>query len=109
MSEMNNVGLLVRIEAKHGKEAQVEKLLRSGLGIVQQENGTTTWYAVRLGPSTFGIFETSADEAGRQAHLAGRLAAVLMAKARDLLVMPPVIEKLDVIACKLPQLESTMH
>lgn len=100
---MVNVGLLVRLEAKPGKEAEVESFLRSGLSIVREEPATTTWYAIRLGPSTFGIFDTFPDEAGRQAHLSGRVAAALMEKAAALLAKPPVIEKVDILASKLPE------
>ena len=99
---MVNVALFVRLEAKPGKEADVEKFLRGGLAIVEQEPATTAWFAVRFGPSTFGIFDAFPDEAGRQAHLSGRVAAALMAKASDLLARPPSIEKLDVLANKLP-------
>ena len=70
---MANVGLLVRLEAKPGKEAEVESFLRGGLALVQAEPGTAAWFALRIGPSTFGIFDTFADEAGRQAHLSGKL------------------------------------
>jgi len=99
---MAKVALFVRLEAKPGKEKEVETFLRGGLSIVQEEPATTTWYALRLGPSTFGIFDTFPDEAGRQAHLSGRVAAALMAKASDLLAKPPVIEKVDILAAKLP-------
>jgi quinol monooxygenase YgiN len=99
---MVNVALLVRLEAKPGKEKEVEDFLRSGLSIVQEEPATTTWFALRLGPSTFGIFDAFPDEAGRQAHLNGRVAEALMAKAPDLLSQPPVIEKVDVLAAKIP-------
>ncbi len=98
---MVNVGLLVRLEAKPGKEAEVEQFLEGGLALVQQEPGTTTWFALRLGPRTFGIFDAFADDAGRQAHLAGQIAAALMAKAPELLAQPPTIEKVDVLAAKL--------
>ena len=99
---MVHVGLLVRLEAKAGKEADVENFLRSGLPLAQQEPATTAWFAIRLGPSTFGIFDVFPDDAGRQAHLSGPIAAALMAKASDLLATPPVIEKVDVLAAKLP-------
>jgi quinol monooxygenase YgiN len=82
--------LLVRLEAKPGKEAEVESFLRGGLPIVQEEPTTTAWFAIRLGPSTFGIFDAFPDEAGRQAHLSGRVAAALMAKASELLAKPPL-------------------
>jgi quinol monooxygenase YgiN len=106
---MTNVGLFVRLEAKPGKEALIEKLLRAGLPIVQQESATVAWFAIRLGPSTFGIFDAFPDEAGRQTHLSGRLAAALMSRAPDLFASPPIIEKVDVLASKLPQMETSMH
>jgi quinol monooxygenase YgiN len=89
------------LEAKPGKEQEVEKFLLGGLSIVQQESATTTWYALRLGPSTFGIFDTFPDESGRQAHLSGRVAAALKEKASELFSNPPSIEKIDLIAAKL--------
>ena len=95
------VALWVMLQAKPGKEAAVEEFLRGGLELVQQEPATTTWYAIRLGPSTFGIFDTFPDDAGRQAHLNGRVAAALMAKAGELLAQPPKIEKIDILAAKL--------
>jgi len=97
-----NVGLFVRLEAKAGKEAEVESFLQGGLPIVQGEPATIAWFAIRLGPSTFGIFDAFPDEAGRQAHLSGRVAAALMAKAPELLSSPPSIEKVDVLAVKVP-------
>ena len=99
---MVTVALLVRLEAKPGKEADVENFLESGLPIVQEEPATTAWFAIRMGPSTFGIFDAFPDEAGRQAHLTGRVAAALMAQASDLLAQPPSIEQVDVLAAKLP-------
>ncbi|HXW01394.1 MAG TPA: antibiotic biosynthesis monooxygenase [Anaerolineae bacterium] len=100
---MVTVALLVRLEAKPGKEADVENFLRSGLTIVQEEPATITWYALKLGPSTFGIFDTFSDDAGRQAHLSGRVAAALMAQASELLAQPPSIEQVDILAAKLPE------
>jgi quinol monooxygenase YgiN len=100
---MVKVGLLVKLEAKPGKEADVENFLRSGLPIVMDEPATTTWYAIKLGPSTYGIFDTFPDDAGRQAHLSGRVAAALMANAEALLSEPPKIEMVDVLAVKLPK------
>lgn len=99
---MVKVALMVRMEAKPGKEDEVEKFLRGGLSIVQEEPATTAWFAIRIGPSTFGIFDAFPDEAGRQAHLSGRVAAALMAKASELLSEPPAIEKVEVLAAKLP-------
>jgi quinol monooxygenase YgiN len=99
---MVTVALFVRLEAKPGKETEVENFLREGLAVVQEEPATTAWFAIRLGPSTFGIFDAFPDESGRQAHLAGRVAAALKAKASELFAQPPVIEKVDVLAAKLP-------
>lgn len=99
---MVKVALLVRLVAKPGKEKEVEDFLKSGLSLVQQEPATTAWFGIRLGPSTFGIFDAFPDEAGRQAHLSGQVAAALMAKAPDLLSEAPVIEQIDVLAAKLP-------
>jgi quinol monooxygenase YgiN len=99
---MVNVALYVQLEAKPGKEAEVESFLRSGLPIVEDEPATIAWFGLRLGPSTFGIFDAFPDEAGRQAHLTGRVAAALMASASELLANPPLIQKVDVLAAKLP-------
>ena len=98
---MVTVGLLVRLEAKSGKESEVEQFLKSGLAIVEEEPDTTAWFAIRMGPSTFGIFDVFPDDSGRQAHLSGRVAAALMAKASELLAEPPAIEKIDILASKL--------
>ncbi|MEK7322866.1 MAG: antibiotic biosynthesis monooxygenase [Pseudomonadota bacterium] len=99
---MVKLGLFVRLEAKPGKEAAVEDFLCGGLPVVEQEPATTAWFAIRLGPASFGIFDVFPNEAGRQAHLAGRVAAALMAQAPELLARAPVIEKIDVLAAKLP-------
>lgn len=98
---MVKVALFVRLEAKPGKEKEVESFLLSGLPIVEEEPATTAWFAIRLGPSTFGIFDAFPDEAGRQAHLSGKVAAALMAKAAELFAKPPSIEQVDVLAAKL--------
>ena len=94
--------LFVRLEAKPGKEADVENFLNSGLALVQEEPDTTAWFAIRMSQSTFGIFDAFPGESGRNAHLSGRVAAALMANASELLAQPPVIEKVDVLAAKLP-------
>ena len=99
---MVNTALFVRLEAKSGKEAEVEEFLRGGLAVVREEPATIAWFALRLGPSTFGIFDAFPAEAGRQAHLSGRVAAALMAAASEMLAQPPVIEKVEVLAAKLP-------
>ncbi len=100
---MVRVGLLVRLQAKPGKEAEVASFLESGLALANQEAATVVWFALRLGPSTFGIFDAFADEAGRKAHLEGPIAAALMAKAADLLAEPPKIEQVDVLVAKITQ------
>ena len=94
--------LLVRLEAKPGKEAEVESFLNSGLALVEEEPDTTAWFAIRMGPSTFGIFDAFPNESGRLAHLNGRVAAALMQKASNLFSQTPVIERVDVLAAKLP-------
>ena len=98
---MVNLALWVRLEAKPGKEKEVESFLRGGLAVVEKEPSTVTWYAIRLGPSAFGIFDTFKDESGRQAHLSGKVAEALMAKAPELLSKPPAIEKIDILAANL--------
>jgi quinol monooxygenase YgiN len=99
---MTKVALFVRLEAKSGKEAEVESFLRGGLPIVEAEPATTAWFAIRFGPTTFGIFDAFPDEQGRLAHLSGKVAAALMAKAPEILAQPPAIEKVDILAAKLP-------
>jgi quinol monooxygenase YgiN len=98
---MVKVAFLVRLEAKPGQESAVENFLKSGLALVNQESFTPVWFALKIGPSTFGIFDAFADDSGRKAHLAGQLAAALMAKAGELLAQPPRIEEVDVLAVKL--------
>jgi quinol monooxygenase YgiN len=99
---MVKVALYVRLEAKPGREEEVADFLRSGLPLAEEEPATTAWFALQMGPSTFGIFDAFPDDAGRQAHLSGRIAAALMAKASDLLSEPPAIQKVDILAAKLP-------
>jgi quinol monooxygenase YgiN len=98
-----STALFVRLEAKPGKEAEVAEFLKGGLPLVEAEPATIAWFGVRLGPSTFAIFDAFPDEAGRQAHLNGKVAAALMEKAKDLLAEPPAIQKGDVLAAKLPR------
>ena len=100
---MVTVALFVRLEAKPGKESEVAQFLRDGLAIVQAEPATSAWFALQLGPSTFGIFDAFPNEAGRQAHLSGRVAAALMARASELFSKAPSIEQVDVLASKLPK------
>ena len=99
---MVTVGLLVRLEAKPGKEADVERFLEGGLALVNEEPDTTAWFAIRMGPSTYGIFDVFPSDAGRQAHRKGRVAEALMAQAGDLFSEPPDIGQIDVLAAKLP-------
>jgi quinol monooxygenase YgiN len=99
---MVTVGLYLKLEAKAGKEKDLEAFLKGGLAVVQEEPATTAWFALRMGPSTFGIFDAFPDDAGRQAHMTGRLADALRANAAALLTVSPPIEKVDVFAAKLP-------
>jgi quinol monooxygenase YgiN len=98
---MVKLGLFVKLEAKPGMEQELEGFLRSALPLAQQEAATTAWFALQLGPTTFGIFDAFADETGREAHLDGRIAAALMQKASTLLAKPPEIQKVEVLAAKL--------
>jgi len=100
---MVSLGLFVRLEAKTGKEKEVAAFLKQGLQLANEETTTELWFALRLGPSTFAIFDAFADEAGRQTHLNGPIAKALFAKAPDLLAEPPSIEKTEVLGAKLPQ------
>jgi quinol monooxygenase YgiN len=100
---MVKVALLVRLEAKPGKEAAVENFLAGALPLANQEAATPVWFALRLGPSTFGIFDAFADDTGRQAHLAGPIAKALMDNAAELLARAPQIEQVDLLAVKLPK------
>jgi quinol monooxygenase YgiN len=97
---MVKVGLFARLQAKPGKEAEVAQLLKGALALAQEERETEAWYALQFGPGTFGIFDAFAGDSGREAHLNGRIAAALMAKAPDLLAEAPRIEKVDLLASK---------
>jgi len=99
--DMTTKALFVTLEAKPGKENEVAKFLRDGQGLVQQEPATTAWFGIRLGPTTFAIFDAFPDEAGRDAHLSGKVAKALMEKAPEILAEPPKIEKADVLADRL--------
>ena len=96
------MGLFVRLEAKPGKEKEVAAFLKQGLQMANQEATTPLWFALRLGPTTFGVFDAFADEAGRQAHLNGPIRKALMAQAPDLLAAPPSIEATEILGAKLP-------
>jgi quinol monooxygenase YgiN len=99
---MDKYGLLALLQAKAGKEQEVEAFLKSAQPLAVKENGTTIWYAVKLGPTKFGIFDTFRDEDGRDAHLTGEIAKALFAKAEDLFAKPPQVEKLEILAAKAP-------
>src|ERR1700690_510433 len=99
---MTKVSLYVHLEAKPGKGQGGPDLLVSALPPVNAEPETTAWFALRMGPNVFGIFDAFPNEAGRDAHLNGEVAKQLMAKASDLFAKPPEIHKVDVLADKLP-------
>lgn len=95
---MTTVGLIVRLEAKPGKENEVADFLRSAVPLVEQEPATVAWFAMRIGPSSFAIVDAFPDQAGRQAHLAGAVAAALFGKADELLASAPAVEEVEVLA-----------
>jgi quinol monooxygenase YgiN len=99
---MLSLGLFVRLEAKPGKEAEVAAFLMQGLQMANQEATTPLWFALRLSPSTFGVFDSFDDESGRQGHLNGPIAKALMDIAPKLLTVPPSIEKIEILGAKLP-------
>lgn len=97
---MDKLALLVLLDARPGKETAVAEFLKSAQPLVLQEAGTTTWYAYRIGPSTFGIFDTFVDKDGRNAHLNGEVAKALFAAAEELFAIPPRVEMLEILASK---------
>jgi quinol monooxygenase YgiN len=99
---MDTVGLLVTLEAKAGREDELATFLAGALPLVQQEPETTAWFAIQLSPTRFGIFDAFPSHAGRDAHLSGQVAAALMQAAPQLLAGDPSIDKVDVLAEKLP-------
>lgn len=100
---MDKFALLALLEAKPGKEKEVEEFLKSAQPLAAAEPATSTWYALKLGPAKFGIFDTFKEEAGRDAHLSGEIAKALMAKASELLAKPPQIDKVELLALKAPK------
>ena len=102
---MSNVALWVQLEVKKGKETDVETFLRDALTIVNNETGTVSWYALKLGPTSYGIFDTFQNNKEREAHLAGEVADKLKERADELFSKPPTIERIDILASKLPELE----
>ncbi|MEP7265471.1 MAG: antibiotic biosynthesis monooxygenase [Bacteroidota bacterium] len=99
---MDKLALLVTLQAKPGKEKEVENFLNSGLALVEQEPNTNHWFALKIGEGKYGIFDTFNDESGRDEHLNGKVAEALMAKAADLFSSSPVIEKVEIIISKEP-------
>ena len=96
------LALFARLEAKPGKEKEVADFLRQGVALANQEATTLMWFALRLGPTSFAIFDAFGDEAARQRHLNGPIAQALMAQAATLFTVPPAIESLEVLGAKLP-------
>jgi len=99
--KMLSVGFFVRVDSKPGKEEDVAAFLKQGLQMANEEPSTLLWFALRLGPTTFAIFDAFPDEAGRQTHLNGPIAKALMANAQDLLAVPPSIEATEILGAKL--------
>ena len=99
---MVTTSLIVRLEAKVGLEAELASFLRDALPLVQAEPQTIAWFALQTGPSSFAIVDAFPDEQGRGAHLNGPVAAALLARAAELLIEPPEIQQVDVLAAKLP-------
>jgi quinol monooxygenase YgiN len=99
---MNKFALWAQVEAKPGKEREVEEFLKSAQPLAEREEGTTSWYAVKIAPNTFGIFDTFADEKGRDAHLTGEIAKALFAKAAELFSKAPEVHKIAILAEKAP-------
>jgi quinol monooxygenase YgiN len=97
---MEKFAILARLEAKPGKEKELSDFIKSALPLAEQEPGTFRWYALQIGPSTFGIFDTFENEDGRKAHLGGEIAKALMAKAPELLASDPILEMVDLLAVK---------
>ena len=99
---MSKLAIWVEVEAKPGKEQTVAEFLKSAQSLAEKEPGTVTWYAVKLGGAKFGIFDTFADEKGREAHLTGEIAKALFGKAQDLFIQEPKVHKLEILAAKVP-------
>ena len=97
---MEKFALLAMVEAKPGKETEVLNFLKSALQLAEAEPDTVRWYALQIGKSKFGIFDTIETEDGRKAHLNGEIAKALMANAAELLANDPIIEEVNIIALK---------
>jgi quinol monooxygenase YgiN len=100
VATMSKLAIWAQVEAKAGKEQDVAEFLKSAQALAEKELGTITWYAVKLGDAKFGIFDTFADEKGREAHLNGEIAKALFGKARELFVREPEVHKLEILAAK---------
>jgi quinol monooxygenase YgiN len=98
---VNKLGILATLQARPGKENEVETFLQSAGPMVEAETGTTTWFAFKIGPATFGIFDTFKNEEGRAAHINGEVAKALFARAEELFVTPPEIKTVGILAEKL--------
>ena len=94
---MEAIGLLVTLEARAGKEADAEAFLKSAQPLALKEKGTLKWYAIKIGPGKFGIFDTFPNEAGRSAHLTGEIAKALGARADELFATAPQVEKVEIL------------
>jgi quinol monooxygenase YgiN len=98
--DMSRVAIWAQLEAKPGKERELEEFLKSAQPLAEREPDTVSWYALKMGPGRYGIFDTFADENGRNAHLNGEIAKALFSKAKDLLAKPPDILKPEILAVK---------
>jgi quinol monooxygenase YgiN len=101
MANVDKYAIWAQLEAKPGKEQEVEEFLKSALPLAQAETGTTTWFAVKMSNGSYGIFDTFADEDARNAHLNGEIAKALFAKAEDLFAKPPEIDRPQILAAKV--------
>lgn len=104
---MSRLAIWAELEAKPGKEEEVANFLKSAQPLAEKEPGTVTWYAMRLGGPKFGIFDTFADEKGRDAHIGGDIAKALFARAQELFAKEPAIHKLELLAAKVPGVAGT--
>ena len=105
---MVTVGLLIRLSAKPGKEAEVETFLEGVMPIIRDEPATTALFGVRFGPAEYGIFNAFPDEAGRAAHVSG-LAAAMFGRADELFASAPSVEPVDILAAKVPGVEAVLR
>lgn len=99
---MSKLAIWAEVEAQPGKEQEVAEFLKSAQALAEKEQGTITWYALKLHGAKFGIFDTFADEKGRDAHLNGKIAKVLFARAQELFLEEPKVHKIDILAAKVP-------